>query len=147
MAACGAGGGDRFPAYDPLWERTNRHAGAMWAMVEIGLIPLRSQLAAVGLGVFASGYVRRAGVGHILKDGDFEGIQVVGDTVWIVKSNGDLYGAAMAGEKKRKAVHIKTKLSKDNDVEGLAFDRETNTLILACKGWPGKKKKEYQNLV
>ena len=67
--------------------------------------------------------------------GDFEGVEVVGDDIYAVKSNGTLYKFKLdTEEEKVRAKEIKTPLSKSNDVEGLAYDPKTEELILACKG-------------
>jgi len=79
------------------------------------------------------------------KSGDYEGIEVVGDDVWVVKSSGTLYHIKRAGlprlstesadaSQEQSVDKIKTWLSKDNDVEGLGYDAANNRLLLACKG-------------
>jgi uncharacterized protein YjiK len=71
-------------------------------------------------------------------DGDFEGIALVGDTAWALKSNGSLYRVKdfMKGEEVLRAKKFETDLSKKNDCEGLAFDEINNRLLIACKGHP-----------
>ena len=66
------------------------------------------------------------------KKGDYEGIELVGDVVYVVKNNGNLYGYNLKNEESLEV--IKAPLSPSNDVEGLAYDSKTNALILACKG-------------
>lgn len=68
--------------------------------------------------------------------GDFEGIEIVNKDAWIIKSNGTLYQIQNYNKSKTKNKHYKTKLSKHNNVEGLAFDKENNNLLIACKGNP-----------
>ncbi len=71
------------------------------------------------------------------KDGDYEGVELVHQDAWVVKSNGDLYQVKNYMEpSKRKTIKHKTPLSKKNDVEGLAFDAIDSTLLIACKGYP-----------
>ncbi len=65
--------------------------------------------------------------------GDYEGVEPVGNETWVVESDGDLYRFTGTGEAER----IETGLSRDNDVEGLAYDARGNRLLLACKGNPG----------
>jgi uncharacterized protein YjiK len=82
-------------------------------------------------------------------DGDYEGIEVVDEQIWVLKSNGDLF--KVNHSKKDKTVKVKeykTDLSTINDAEGLAFDKKNNRLLIACKGFPyiedkkkGKSKK------
>ena len=77
-------------------------------------------------------------------DGDFEGITLVYKTAWALKSSGDLYRIEdfLHSEKKHRAKKYETELSKKNDTEGLAFDKENNRLLIACKGNPYIKKKK-----
>ncbi len=65
--------------------------------------------------------------------GDYEGIERVDSTIYVVKSNGNLYGYD-PGSKKTKP--YKSKLKVANDVEGLAFSPANNAIVLACKGLP-----------
>ncbi|MFT4667346.1 MAG: hypothetical protein ACI8YQ_000299 [Polaribacter sp.] len=72
-------------------------------------------------------------------NGDYEGIEIVGDIVYVLKANGDITPIDIKKPKVKKT--IKTPLTTANDVEGLGFDPTTNELILACKGTPALKKK------
>jgi uncharacterized protein YjiK len=72
-----------------------------------------------------------------ISEGDFEGIAVVGDTIFAVKSNGNLFrivpkpsGGTLLVER------FKTGLSKAWDVEGLETDLNRQQLLLACKASP-----------
>jgi uncharacterized protein YjiK len=72
---------------------------------------------------------------------DFEGIAVIKDTVYLVTSNGVLYKINYS--KKSDATNFllyKTTLKTENDVEGLCYDKNTNSLLLACKNEPGMGK-------
>ncbi len=81
-------------------------------------------------------------------DGDYEGIQIIEDDAWILKSNGTLYkvndflmGQELDVEKHR------TSLSSKNDAEGLAYDPINKNLLVACKGHPhidDKEGKEFK---
>jgi uncharacterized protein YjiK len=72
--------------------------------------------------------------GHILRtidfgeDGDYEGIAVVGEDIWVVNSEGTLY--RISGERTET---YPTWLEKGNDAEGLVYDAEHNRLLIACK--------------
>ncbi len=70
---------------------------------------------------------------------DFEGIAIVDDLFYLVTSDGDLY-KFKEGEDKSEVSYKKyeTRLSSKNDVEGLCYDPDTETLLLACKGYPGR---------
>ncbi len=66
--------------------------------------------------------------------GDFEGVELVGETIYIVKSKGDIYQVNdWQGESKEVKIH-ETHLNKMANVEGLGYDVSTNKLLLACKG-------------
>lgn len=69
------------------------------------------------------------------RQGDYEGIAVVKDTAYSVRSNGNIYRFAINTEDREVyADEIETPLSRSNDVEGLAFDDVHNRLLLVCKG-------------
>ena len=77
------------------------------------------------------------------KAGDYEGVEIVGDTAYVIKSNGTIFKFDFGeGFDLNNVREIKTKLKKPNDVEGLAFDRIKNDMIIACKGKAGLKKDE-----
>lgn len=67
------------------------------------------------------------------KPGDFEGIEVVEDTVYVLKSNGDLYAFAYTKENATGATRYESKLSQENDTEGLGFNPYSGSLLIACK--------------
>ena len=71
------------------------------------------------------------------KNGDYEGIELVGDNLFVSKANGNLYQFDL--HKKETVQNHKTTLSLANDLEGLGYDFEYNRLILACKGSPNLK--------
>ena len=67
------------------------------------------------------------------KEGDYEGIEVVGPDIWVVKSTGTLYHITDIGLPNQHVDKYNTALTSDNDVEGLAYDEPANRLLLACK--------------
>jgi len=71
------------------------------------------------------------------KDGDYEGITLVGDHAWILKSNGNLIRLKKLEDDAPGKV-FKTHLSTANDTEGLAYDAVNNRLLVVCKESPGK---------
>lgn len=148
LSACGGG--------QPVSERTESTAGCPYrldqpdtivtlpaALREISGLSLSSdgsQLLAVndedGLIFFLSAETGK--VEHTLdfgKNGDYEGIEVVGNDIYVAKSNGNLYRVPAAG----KTETISTPLKADNDVEGLGYDATRNSLLIACKGKAGKE--------
>ena len=73
---------------------------------------------------------------------DFEGIAFANGLFYLITSNGDLYEFSEGEDNDEvKYEKYKTFLDADNDVEGLCYDPKTNSLLLACKGDPGKNNK------
>jgi len=64
-------------------------------------------------------------------DGDYEGVEVVNDTAYVIKSNGDLMFFPIQNPDSLKQIH--TGLEEKNDVEGLGYDVNTKHLMIACK--------------
>jgi len=83
--------------------------------------------------------IKSFSVGEKTLKKDFEGIAIVDDIFYIVTSYGELY-EFREGEDKSTVpfTKYKTKLTSKNDVEGLCYDPDTESLLLACKGYPGK---------
>ena len=71
------------------------------------------------------------------KPGDYEGVEIVGDVAYILKSNGTLHSFNLKSLSSLEP--IKTPLTLNNDVEGLGYDLLTGKLLLACKGSPTYK--------
>jgi len=67
------------------------------------------------------------------KDGDYEGVEAVGNDVWVLKSTGTLYQIKNIGQADQEVEKYNTKLNSDNNVEGLTYDQSRNRLLLACK--------------
>jgi len=74
------------------------------------------------------------------KDGDYEGIAMADDHMFVVRSNGDLYRVKELSKDPKKK-HYETALNGSNDVEGLCYQVSQKRLLVACKGFPGKGKK------
>ncbi len=66
--------------------------------------------------------------------GDFEDLAMVGDTIYVVKSSGKIFQVFDWKKDKPGVVEFDTPLKKEDDVEGLGFDKKKNVLLLACKG-------------
>ncbi len=73
---------------------------------------------------------------HFYKGDDFEGVELVGEEIFILRSDGDLFKLDYTNSKESKGWKIETALGKKNDTEGLGFDPKTNQLIIACKEKP-----------
>jgi uncharacterized protein YjiK len=70
-------------------------------------------------------------------DGDYEGIELIGNDAWVLKSNGTLFEVhEFLNEENPVTSKYTTELSKKNDAEGLAYDPVSHTLLIACKGHP-----------
>jgi uncharacterized protein YjiK len=69
------------------------------------------------------------------EDGDFEGIEFVGDTIWAVKSNGRLF---KIWNWQKMPIDMATfkidNLKKKDNIEGLGYDAVNKRLLLAQKG-------------
>ena len=78
-------------------------------------------------------------LGRTVVTEDFEGIAVTKSRMYMVTSAGVVYEFRQAGEGQRVEYRVhRTSLDRDNDVEGLCYDAASRTLLLACKGDPGK---------
>jgi hypothetical protein len=68
------------------------------------------------------------------KAGDYEGIEFVGDIAYVLRSDGTIFEIENLGKADQKVTTYDTYLSEKNDTEGLGYDSETNSLLIACKG-------------
>jgi uncharacterized protein YjiK len=105
-----------------------------------GLMLTHNDEKGVVFGIDAEGtIVKQFGLGDPFIKDDFEGIAYAEDNIYMVTGNGTLY-EFKEGENNSKVEYqaYKTGLDAKNDVEGLYYDKETNSLLLACKGYPGE---------
>lgn len=105
-----------------------------------GLILAHNDEKGVVFGIDGEGtVVKQFGIGDPYVKDDFEGIAVAGDYIYLVTGNGTLY-EFKEGENNSKVEYLtyKTGLDAKNDVEGLYYDKESNSLLLACKGFGGE---------
>jgi len=72
---------------------------------------------------------------------DYEDIALVNNTAFVLQSNGNIWQIDDFQGENPAVKTFKTFLSARNDAEGLAFDGESNSLLMACKGAPHPKKK------
>jgi uncharacterized protein YjiK len=81
-------------------------------------------------------------------NGDYEGIEVIENNAWVLKSNGTLYVVTdYLNKTEPETKKITTPLSGRNNAEGLAYDPLNKNLIIACKGYPfleDKKESGYK---
>lgn len=70
-------------------------------------------------------------------DNDYEGVEVVGRTVYVLKSNGTLYRIEDWRRDDPDVKKFATWLKPKHDTEGLGYDPATGLLYVACKEYPG----------
>lgn len=67
---------------------------------------------------------------------DYEGVEMVGDRIYISNNKGDLYSYQLPGDSispQDEAEKQKTFLNSSDDIEGLGYFAASNSLLLACK--------------
>jgi uncharacterized protein YjiK len=74
------------------------------------------------------------------KHGDFEDVAVIGQTAFVLQSDGRIFEITNFEKEERKVIEHKTSLSKKNNCEGLMYDKYSNSLFIACKGSPDVEK-------
>jgi len=76
---------------------------------------------------------------------DFEGIAVANDSLFMITSSGVIYKFSYSDhEKNVDYKKFKTFLSAKYNVEGLCYDKATNSLLIACKEYAGRDLAEYK---
>lgn len=65
--------------------------------------------------------------------GDYEGIAIVDQTIYVLSANGELFGIENYSGNKRSVKMYKTGLTKKQDSESLAYDKKNNRLLIAEK--------------
>jgi len=68
--------------------------------------------------------------------GDFEGVEMVGQCIYALKSDGDIFEIGCWDQAKSTVNSYETALSKKDDTEGLCFDPDRKALLVACKEDP-----------
>lgn len=74
------------------------------------------------------------------RSGDYEGVEIIGDDAYVVNSSGTIYEIIDLNSEEPTVNKYNTFLKSTNDVEGLAYDKRKNHLLLACKGRPADGK-------
>lgn len=67
------------------------------------------------------------------RSGDFEGVELWGDTLFALRSDGKLYKFQYTQEDRTLSEEIKTPLDDDNNTEGLGYDPNLKKLLIATK--------------
>jgi uncharacterized protein YjiK len=89
--------------------------------------------------------IKRFSIAGKIPNRDFEGIAIVKDKFYLITSSGDIYEFnEVKNGKISKSRIYKTGLTVSYNIEGLCYDPVTNSLLIACKGYPGKNLKGYR---
>ena len=72
------------------------------------------------------------------KKGDYEGIERVGNRVFVLRNDGTLFEIEDWQAEHLVVKNHKTPLKQKHDTEGLAYDPVRNRLLIACKEYAGK---------
>ncbi len=78
------------------------------------------------------------------KNLDYEGVERVGNAVWVLQSDGDLFEIEDWRADKLDADRHDTGLGAAYDTEGLAYDAAHHRLLIACKEYAGKDLDRYK---
>lgn len=78
------------------------------------------------------------------QNGDYEGIEQVGNQVFVIKQNGTLFEIEDMSRAATTTIEHNTPLHSEHDIEGLGYDAINNRLLLAAKGKSGLKKHKKQ---
>jgi len=83
---------------------------------------------------------------HLFEDkGDFEGIATIGNTAYVIESNGVLHEVVDFQQQRPLSRIFKTPLTAKNNVEGIAYLPQADQLILACKEDAGIYGEDYKD--
>ena len=78
------------------------------------------------------------------KKGDYEGVANVNDTIYVLESNGNIFRVIHLNTDSQKTKEFNTSLDKDNDTEGLCYDKKNRRLLIACKKKAGSDMKNVR---
>ena len=89
--------------------------------------------------------IKKFFLGRWTVEADFEGLAYFNGKFTAVTSNGNLYFFEEGSDGEAVDYNIvKTELTSRYNVEGLCYDKITNSLLLACKDFAGKGKDDYR---
>jgi uncharacterized protein YjiK len=75
--------------------------------------------------------------------GDFEELALVNDDAYVLESNGNIYYLpAYLGDERVQSELLSTPLGRENDAEGMCYDKKNNRLLISCKGKGETKNKK-----
>jgi uncharacterized protein YjiK len=81
------------------------------------------------------------------KKGDYEDLKIIGDTGYVLRSDGNLVELSGLTDGHVRENKLNTALSGKNNTEGLCYDEKKKLLLIACKGKPEmtKKGQDFEN--
>jgi len=81
------------------------------------------------------------------KKGDYEDLKIIGDTGYVLRSDGNLVQLSGLIDGNVRENNLNTPLSGKNNTEGLCYDDQKKLLLIACKGKPEvtKKDQDFEN--
>lgn len=79
------------------------------------------------------------------KSGDYEGVEMVGNLLYVLRSDGDVYQVTAYLQDDPVVQKFENALSDDNNTEGLAYNPADNTLLIACKESPNLEHTSFSN--
>lgn len=81
--------------------------------------------------------------------GDYEDVALVGDTIFVLRSDGTLFEVTGYDQPEPALRMFETALSSKNDTEGLFYDASGKRLLIACKASPviGEKSKKRERAI
>lgn len=83
--------------------------------------------------------IKQFSLGKFGVKGDFEDLAMKEKMFYLAESNGTIYEFPEGEDGQQVEFRMyRTFLNARNDVEGLVYDPETDCLLVACKGFPGK---------
>ncbi len=89
--------------------------------------------------------LRKFYLGRPMLRGDFEGLAAKKDTLFLTNSSGTIFRFCAGADGQQITYDtFKTALHVRNDVEGLAYDPDTDGLLLACKGDAGTGRRDQK---
>lgn len=68
------------------------------------------------------------------KDGDYEGIAIVAQDAYVLRSDGQIFQVRNYNEPNPTIVEYKTHLTSKHDTEGICYDQKNNRLLVVIKG-------------
>jgi uncharacterized protein YjiK len=66
--------------------------------------------------------------------GDYEGLAVVGETIWVLRADGKLFEVSNINAAKPSVKEYSTPLTTKQDPEGLCYNKKNNRLLVVIKG-------------